>query len=106
MHLVAEDVHHPGDAGHADAADTHEMDGADVGADTPHAIAPPVGTGRRATSSAPTNAGVRPMRSTRSARSRAASGRPQSLARSAALGSEERRGGKECGRRWSSGGWP
>ena len=32
LHLVAEDVHHLGDAGHADAADADEMDGADVGA--------------------------------------------------------------------------
>src|SRR6185295_11027346 len=39
LHLVAQDVHHLGDARHADAADADEMDGADVGADALHADA-------------------------------------------------------------------
>ena len=36
LHLVAELVHHLGDAGHADAADADEMDRADVGAHRLH----------------------------------------------------------------------
>ena len=40
LHPVAEIVHHLGNAGHADAANADEVDGADVGADTPHAKAP------------------------------------------------------------------
>ena len=88
----AEDMHHLGDSGHADAADADEMDRADVGADAPHAGAPagmPWGSGRSkarrtASGSVP---GSRPVRSTRSARSLAACGRPTALARAAALAS-------------------
>ena len=37
LHLIAEDVHHLGDAGHANAADADEVDRADIRADAPHA---------------------------------------------------------------------
>ena len=88
LHLIAEDVHDLGDARHADAADADEMDRADVGAGDFHAIAP-FGTCRRTLSrtycgSAP---GRWPIRSTRSASARAASGLPTALARAAALAS-------------------
>ena len=80
LHLVAQDVHHLGDARHADAADADEVDRADVGADAPHAGARSAGIGRGSgrSMSAPADAGSapgsRPVRSTRSARSRAACG--------------------------------
>ena len=48
LHLVAELVHHLGDARHADAADADEMDRADVGAQRlHHAGMPPAGTSAR-----------------------------------------------------------
>jgi hypothetical protein len=37
LHFVAQDVHHLGNAGHADAADPHEVDRADVRAGELHA---------------------------------------------------------------------
>ena len=91
LHLVAELVHDLGDAGHADAADADEVDRADVGAHCLHhaGIAPPArraltraesAPGRRRPAQAPS-----PTRSTRSARSRAACGRPTDRARAAAL---------------------
>ena len=82
LHLVAEDVHHLGDARHADAADADEMDRADVGADALHAEQPlvrPVGRGSDRVARGrrrDRRRGRAPVRSTRSARSCAASGRP------------------------------
>ena len=40
LHLVAEVVHHLGDARHADPADADEMDGPDIGGDALHANTP------------------------------------------------------------------
>src|SRR5207237_10461560 len=75
LHGIAEDAHHLGDAGHADAADTDEMDRADIDAGPSHAGTAPATAPARSTfcrtklGSAP---GSRPVRSTRSARSFAA----------------------------------
>src|SRR5689334_11060275 len=90
LHLVAELVHHFGDARHADAADADEMDRADVGTERlHHAGTPPTGASAlvRGVSAGPTTTGATPLptRSTRSARSRAAWGRPTESARAAAL---------------------
>src|SRR6185312_2432956 len=90
LHFVAELVHHLGDARHADAPDSDEVDCADVGAERlHHAGMPPTGTVAvtRGASAGPTATGATPLptRSTRSARSRAAWGRPTDSARPAAL---------------------
>ncbi len=86
LHAVAHIVHDLGNTGHADAADADEMDRPDIGANALHAPAParPVmpNPGSRTVS---TVCGAGPKLSIRSARSRAASGRPQDFARSAAL---------------------
>src|SRR4051794_8671142 len=79
LHRIAELVHHFGDARHADAADADEMDRADVGAQRLlHAGTPPAGTSALVRGLSPTATGAKPLptRSTRSARSRAACGRP------------------------------
>src|SRR6476646_9759171 len=90
LHRVAELMHHLGDARHSDPADPDEVDRADVGAQRLHhaGMAPfraPAVT--RGVSAGPTTTGAMPlpMRSTRSARSRAAWGRPTERARAAAL---------------------
>src|SRR3954464_14940865 len=90
LHVVAELVHHFRDARHADAANADEMDRADVGAQRfHHAGTPPAGARAffRGLSTGPTASGGKPppTRSSRSARSRAACGRPVDMARSAAL---------------------
>src|SRR3954470_8456752 len=79
-------MHHLGDAPHADAADADEMDDPDVGAHRlHHAGIPPAGAWlpTRAVSAGPTSFGATPFptRSTTSARSRAAWGRPTDRAR-------------------------
>src|SRR5215208_4093166 len=79
LHLVAQAVHDLGDARHADAADADEVNRAEIGPERLHAGTPPANSVRtRGVSSGPTRVGARPspMRSTRSARSRAAWGRP------------------------------
>src|SRR5579884_2983754 len=90
LHLVAELVHHLGDSRHADAADADKVDGPDVGPQRlHHAGIPPAGASAatRGVSAGPTATGATPLptRSTRSARSRAACGRPTDSARPAAL---------------------
>src|SRR5689334_17753172 len=90
LHLVAELVHYLGNARHADAADADEVDRADVRAHRlHHAGTPPAGAAARlrGLSTGPTASGEAPLptRSTRSARSRAACGRPTDRARAAAL---------------------
>ena len=90
LHRIAELVHHLGDARHADAADADEVDRPDVGAERSlHAGTPPAGTlaDLRGLRAGPTRIGTSPspIRSTRSARSRAACGRPTDKARVAAL---------------------
>src|SRR5207247_2039605 len=55
LYLVAELVHHLGDAGHADPADPDEVDRADVGAQRLHAGTPPANDERtRGVSTGPT----------------------------------------------------
>src|SRR3954468_6391575 len=83
-------MHHFGDTGHADAADADEMDRPDIRAHRlHHAGTPPAGAAAlvRGLSTGPTAIGATPLptRSTRSARSRAACGRPTDSARAAAL---------------------
>ena len=83
LHLVAQIVHHLGNARHADPADADEMDCAEVGADIGHGAC--LALARRATAatgSAPLTRitscmGVAPKLSTRSAKALAASGLPQ-----------------------------
>src|SRR3954471_9363520 len=88
LHLIAELMHHLGDAGHADAADPDEVDRADVRAERlHHPGTPAAGAGAVTRGESPTGTGASPppTRSTRSARSRAACGRPTESARAAAL---------------------
>ena len=93
LHLVAEIVHHLGDAGHADAADADEVDRADIGARRllMRRLPPPeLRRGRAASAPRPTASGddaaadrARPGRRGRAPRS---AGRP-TRARAAALAS-------------------
>src|SRR5579872_6464877 len=90
LHLIAELVHHLGNARHSNAADADEMDRADVGTKRlHHAGIAPFGAlaVTRGLSVGPTRTGAMPLptRSTRSARSRAACGRPTESALAAAL---------------------
>ena len=84
LHLVAQIVHHLGNARHTDAADADEMDGTDVDSDALHASCP---SASRARASPPrawplaagatrimSASGAAPKLSTRSARSRTALG--------------------------------
>src|SRR3954447_18558435 len=89
LHLVAELVHHFGDPRHADSADSDEVDDPDVGAHRLHHAGRPFAGAvfTRGVRTCPTATGESPLptRSTRSARSRAACGRPTDKARAAAL---------------------
>ncbi len=81
-------MHHLGDPGHADTADADEVDRTDLGTHRLHAGTPsPLGARLAAGWARPTISGEAPpaIRSTRSARSLVACGRPTDSARSAAL---------------------
>ena len=88
LHLVAELVHHLGDARHADAADADEMDRADVGAQRLHHAGTPI-AGRRAERRArsaqadrrPATARRRSARPGRRGRAPRSAGRPTASAR-------------------------
>ncbi len=86
---IAQLVHHLGDPRHADSANANEVDGPHFGAHRFHAGAPRAIAGAALADAGPTGTGDDPpaIRSTRSARSLAALGRPTDSARPAALAS-------------------
>src|SRR3546814_20425479 len=87
LNLVAQIMHHLRNAGHANAANANEVNGADVNRNALHAGTPCMpmrGLGDRTRCGSFMN-GAEPMLSRRSARSSAALGQPQIFARFAAF---------------------